>query len=220
MKKIYILFISIFIFNQAFSQIKEKQVNISLGVQPCLSQDVQNIDNKETAKLWKKFFKQYGKVKKNSKAKEYYSTGIRVNRIKSGDPIDVYAKFVDFADGTNINLCFDLGTGFLSKKDTPNEYDGALEFLDEFVIYVERFVVEEKLKKEEKMLSKLEKSLKSVKKSNKKLHDKIDNYNKKITKAEEDIRQNVIEQEELDRQIQDQALKLKKVQRELENIGR
>lgn len=220
MKKMYFLFISIFIFNQAFSQIREKQVNISLGVQPCLSQDVQDIDDNETAKLWKKFFKQYGKVKKNSKAKEYYSTGIRINRVKSGYPVDVYAKFVDFSGGTNINLCFDLGTGFLSKKDTPNEYDGALELMNEFVIYVDRYVVEEKLKEEEKMLSKLEKSLKSAKKDNKKLHDKIDDYNKKINEAEEDIRNNIIEQEELDRQIQNQAQKLKEVQRELENIGR
>lgn len=220
MKTFYFLLFSLFITSQTYSQIIQKQVNISLGVQPCLSYEVMEIDNNETAKLWKKFFKDYGKVKKNRKAKEYYSTGVRVGRIKSGDPVDVYAKFVEFENGVEIVLCFDLGTEFLNNKTTPNEYEGAEELIQEFVVYVKKYVVGEKLKKEEGNLKDLEGNMKTTRKKNKKLHDKIDNYRENIVKAEDAIKENVLLQEELKVKIQDQASKLKEVQREMDNIGR
>jgi hypothetical protein len=177
------------------------------------------IDDSETAKLWKKFFKDYGKVKKNRKAKEYYSTGVRVGRIKAGDPIDVYAKFVEFENGVDINLCFDLGTEFLNSKTTPNEYNGAEKLINEFVVYVKRYIVGEKIKKEEKELKKIEANLKSARKKNKKLHDKIENYQKNIEKAEDDIKENILLQEELKVKVQEQANKLKEVQREMDGIS-
>ncbi len=220
MKTIYIFLITLIFPSFSFAQIVEKQENTSFGMQPCLTTSVKDINKKEVAKLWKKFFKEYGKVKKNSKAKEYYSTGVRINRIKSGDPIDVYAKFSDFASETKISLCFDLGTAFLSKEEFPDEYPGAEDLLNEFSVYVQRYVVENQLKDEENRLEKLNKKLRSAKKENQKLHEKIEMYKNKIKKAESDIELNLAAQKELGDQIDQQSMKVKEIQDKLSNIGK
>lgn len=217
MKKTYTILIALFIVGQTFGQVIEKKTNMSLGVQPSLSTDIDNISQKQIIKLWKKFFKPYGKVKRNKKAKEYYSTGVRVNRIKSGDPVDLYMKFNEFADGVNINLCIDLGTGFVS-KDNPNEYSGAVDVLDEFVLYVESYKLNEKLEDEEDELDDFESSLKKAKKKNIKYHKNIEKYKQYIMEAEEDIEKNLLEQKSLKKSIQMQLEKIKVTNEEIKNL--
>jgi valyl-tRNA synthetase len=220
MKTLYLFLTALIIPYFLSAQIEEKQINTSLGMQPCLSTTIPNIKKKEVIKLWKKFFKKYGKVKKNNKAKEYYSTGVRVNRIKAGDPIDIYAKFTDFVSDTKVDLCFDLGTAFLSKEEFPDEYNGAEDLLNEFSVYVQRYVVENQLRDEEKKLEKLNKKLKNAKKENQKLHNKIEMYKNKIKKAESDIDLNLRAQKEMTDQIDKQANKVKEIQGKLNNIGK
>ncbi|MEZ4906340.1 MAG: hypothetical protein R2771_01550 [Saprospiraceae bacterium] len=220
MKKIYILIISVLFAASGYTQILEKQANISLGVQPSLSTNVADIKDNDVEKLWKDYMDKYGKTKYNKKVKEYSTLGVRINEIKSGDPIDVYAVFDEFADGVKMDFCFDLGNGFVSKKTFPMEYDGAVNFVADFVLAIEKFKVEERLKDEEKALDKLNGKLKDAVKDNQKLHDKITDYEEKITQAEEDIKNNELEQEDLQSQIEAQTSKVKDVQNELNNIGK
>jgi len=217
MKGIYIIIFSVLIAGQSFGQIQEKKVNLSLGVQPCLSSNIENIKEKKIAKLWKKFFKPYGKVKRNKKAKEYYSTGVTINRIKSGDPIDVYVKFIEAADGININMCFDKGTAFVSKDDME-AYNGASDVLNEFVIYVKESQLKDKLEDEEDKLDDMESDLKSARKKNKKLHASIEKYKQKIQKAEDDIEKNLQKQEDLKKNIKLQTEKVMEVQNKLKAL--
>ncbi len=217
MKKIYTLLVALLVVGQSFGQIKEKQVNISLGVQPCLSSSIDDIKSKTVVKLWKKFFKPYGKVKRNRKAKEYYSTGVKVNRIKTGDPVDVYMKIVEAADGVNLDLCIDLGTAFVS-KDMQDEYAGAENLMKEFLVYVDKYKLEEKLEEEEDKLKDLESDLKSKRKKNKKLHSSIEKYKQKIIEAEQDIEKNLQEQEDLKKTIELQNEKVKQVQKDIDNL--
>lgn len=220
MKYIFTFILTAVFTLHSFSQIKEKQVRISLGIQPCLTAEIQGIKKKKVEKLWKKFFKKYGKVKKNGKAKEYYSTAVRINSIKSGDPVDIYAKFEDFNDNVVVNLCIDMGTAFLSQKEFPEDYYNAEELLDEFLIYVKRYMVSEELKEEEENFDKLNKKLKKLKSNNAKLHDKIKKYKEKIAQAERDIEENLLEQEKVSKEIEEQAKRVKEIREKLDNIGR
>lgn len=208
----------LFFTSSIFSQVVERKMEMSLGVQPCLTTDVKDVKVKKVEKLWKKFFKTYGKVKKNKKAKEFYSTGVSVKRIKSGDPIDVYFKIVELGSGVSLNIWYDLGTKFLSEETTPNEYSSGEELLEEFSIYLRKIIVEEELEIEKDNLKHFEKQLKSAKKKNKKLHDKIKSYKEKITKAKGDIEKNIVEQEEIGKQIEDQIMKVKQVEDKLSSI--
>ncbi len=220
MKTFYLFLAAMIIPYFLSAQILEKQENTSFGMQPCLTTTIQNINKKDVIKLWKKFFKKYGKVKKNSKAKEYYSTGVRINRIKAGDPIDVYAKFTDFVTDTKISLFFDLGTAFLSKEEFPDEYSGAEDFLNEFSVYVRKYIVKNQLKEAEYMLKKLNKKLLKDKKDNQKLHEKIETYKNKIKKAENDIKLNIAAQKDLENKIDLQSMKLKELQNKLNSIDK
>ena len=220
MKTIFTLLLSLVFAMQSFAQISEKQTQISLGIQPCLTTEIQGIKKKKAEKLWKKFFKKYGKVKKNGKAKEYYSTAVRINSIKKGDPVDVYVKFEDFSSDVRVSMCIDMGTAFLSEKEFPEDYENAKELLKEFEIYVQRYLVSQELENEEELFDKLNKKLKNLKKDNKKLHDKIKKYKEKIAKAEKDIEENLIEQEHVSEDIDNQALKVKAVRKKLEDIGK
>ncbi len=219
MKSIYVILISLFVINTSFGQIEEKKVNISLGVQPCLSTTITDIKQKDVEKLWKKYFKEYAKVKRNKKAKEYYSTAVRLNSITPSE-IDVYAKFEEFATGVDIHLCYDLGNGFINKQETPNEYDGAKDFTNQFRIYAKTFVLEEKLEEQEEILKDLQKDLKSSKKENKKFHDKIDDYTKKIQELEKKIETNVLEQQDFEKKIEEQLLKVQEAQDNIRNVGK
>ncbi len=219
MKSIYFILISLFAINVSFGQIEEKKVNISLGVQPCLSATVTDIKQNRVEKLWKKYFKEYAKVKRNRKAKEYYSTAVRLNSITQSE-IDVYAKFEEFATGVDIHLCYDLGNGFINKQETPNEYEGAKDFTNQFRIYAKTYVLEEKVEVQEEILKDLQDDLKDSKKKNKKFHDKIDDYTKKIQEIEKEIESNVLEQEDFEKKIEEQLLKVKEAQDNLRNVGK
>ncbi len=219
MKSLYIILLSLFVVNSSFGQIEEKKVNISLGVQPCLSTTVTDIKQNRVEKLWKKFFKEYAKVKRNRKAKEYYSTAVRLNSISTNE-MDIYAKFEEFATGVDIHLCYDLGNGFINKQETPNEYEGAKDFTNEFRIYAKTYVLEEKLEEQEDILKDLKDDLKDAQKDNKKFHDKIDDYTKKIQELEKKIETNVLEQQDFEKKIEEQLLKVKEAQDNLRNVGK
>ncbi len=179
-----------------------------------------DVKKKDVEKLWKKFFKEYAdaKVKKNSKAKEYYSLGVRINKITPNE-MDVYAKFEDYSSGVTVSLCYDLGNNFIS-NETPNEYNGAEEFTTEFLNYVKTFTLEEQLEEEEKLLEDLQDDLKDAKKANKKLHEKIEKYTKKIQEAEKKIEDNLSEQESLTKKIEEQLTTVKEFQDKVKNVGK
>ncbi|MBK7093739.1 MAG: hypothetical protein IPH57_01235 [Saprospiraceae bacterium] len=88
------------------------------------------------------------------------------------------------------------------------------------MIYVEKFKVEQRLKTEEKALEKLNDQLKSAVKDNKNLKDKIVSFEEKIIKAEQDIKANELMQSDLEKQINQQSLKVKDVQTEYNNVGK
>jgi hypothetical protein len=220
MKTITTFIIALIFVSTLSAQLSERQTNLSLGMQSCISTNVKDIKSKDVEKLWKEYFEKYGKTKYNSKAKEYYSAGVRINRLKSGDPVDVYAKFTELADGSRVDIAFDMSSGFLNSKDYPAEYKGGEEFVKDFAIYVEKYKVEQRLKDEEKALEKLNGKLESAKKDNKNLHEKIINFEEKIKQAEEDIKTNELLQVDLEKQITTQAAKVKSAQQEYNNVGK
>jgi len=77
----------------------------------------------------------------------------------------------------------------------------------------------DELKDEEKKLKKLKNELKRLKRQNKGYHKDIDNAkNKSIPKAEENIKINLVEQEEAKSDIEDQILAVEAVRKKLEDI--
>ena len=76
MKKNFLFTIALlvlgFTFNSLNAQVQEKEALMSLGDQNALTIDIQNVDKKALESYYKGYFKEFGKVKFNRKANEYY----------------------------------------------------------------------------------------------------------------------------------------------------
>ena len=220
MKTILTSFVIFLLVNLSSAQVVERQSNISLGLQPSLSLSFPDIKSRDLHKLWGDYFKNYGKFKYNRKAKEYHVSGARISTIKSGDPIDIYVKYEDFADGSRIDITFDLATGFLTSRDYPQEYKSAEYFMNDFMLFVDKYKLEQLLKEEEKNLDQLTRDLRKAVSSRDKLLRDIADYEDRIAKAERDIKDNEVLQSDLEKQIEDQNSKVNSIRAEYNKMGK
>jgi hypothetical protein len=203
-----------------FGQIIEKESKMSLGVQVGNEVILDDVDPKDAVDIWEEYFKDLydEKVKRNKKADEYYTTGVRINSIFTVSKIDVYSKFEGYRNGTRMIIWVDLGMAFVNSADYPSEYNGVVKLLEDFRIHAKSVVVTNEYDEAEKNLDKLKKDLDKLEKNNSKLHDKISDYEQKIVEAENDIKQNLIEQDDKRIEIDKQIDLLKEIQIRLENI--
>jgi hypothetical protein len=206
--------------NTLMGQIIEKEANMSLGVQVGNEVILDDIDPKDAIDVWEDYFKDLydEKVKRNRKADEYYSTGVRINSIFTVSKIDVYSKFEGYRDGTRMTMWVDLGMAFVNSEDYPTEYNGVVNLLEDFRVHAKTVVITNEYDEAEKNLDKMKKDLDKLEKTNSKLHDKIADYEQKIIEAENDIKQNLIEQDDKRIEIDKQIDLLKEIQIRLENI--
>jgi len=203
---------------QINGQILEREANMSLGVQPASQVQLDDISPNDALKLWKTYFKEYGKIKRNKKADEYYSTGVKVNRIYDISKIDVYTRFEERGNSTMMTIWVDLGMAFVNSREYASEYRGLVEILEEFKIQTKEYIVGKELKEAEKGLVVYEKRLEKLEKSKLKLHEKIADYHEKIIKAEEDVEENREEQIKSKLDIDRQIEVLKEIQNRFESI--
>lgn len=219
MKRIIILcVVTLFYASSMYSQVLETESNMSLGVQVSNEVILDDISPKEALKLWKDYFKEYGKLKRNKKANEYYSTGVKINRIFTATKIDFYTRFEDRGSSTTMTAWVDLGMAFVNSAEYPNEYKAVVQILEEFRILAREYVVGEELKVAEKDLDSMKKDLTKLEKENVKLHEKIDDYEQKILEAKSNISDNRFSQDEKRVEIERQVETLKEIQIRLESI--
>jgi hypothetical protein len=202
----------------AFGQIYETESNMSLGVQSANEVILDDIQPNEAYKLWKDYFKKYGKIKRNKKANEYYSTGVRINKIFTASNIDVYTRFEERGSSTMMTMWVDLGMSFINSKGYPTEYKAVVEMLDDFRVEANLYMVQKDLDAAEKELGMMKKDLVKLEKINIKLHDKIDNYENKIVDTKKDINQNLVGQEDKKIEIDRQLETLKMIQKRMKQI--
>ena len=219
MKSFYSICVLIFLFSGTISaQILEKDSNMSLGVQTGNEMILDDVQVKVAEDLWEDFFKEYGKVKKNKKANEWYTTGVRINRIFSVSNIDVYVRFDERGSSSVMTMWVDLGMAFVNSKEYATEYKGVIDMMEEFRIYARTYVVEKEYKEAEKELENMKKELNKLEKKNGDLHDDITKYEEKIREAKDAIVTNLQDQETQKKSIDKQIDVLKQVQVRLESI--
>lgn len=202
------------------AQIKEGQNNMSLGVQNSLETILDDVTASDAVKLWTEHMKQFGSVKKNKKADEYYITGIKINQISLGSNIDVYARFVERGSSCTMIVWTDLGTAFVNSKDHPKEMAGFIAFLEDFKLKARKFAVQKELDMADKELKKLQKEQDGLFKANQKFHEDIKKAEEKIAKAKEDIKINLKDQEAKKLEIDKQMEFLKSVQKKMEALNK
>jgi len=196
-----LLLISMFFSSQVFAQaVFEEDMNMSLGTQNALYVDVEGADKKIAEKAIESLLKEYGKVKKNRKAKEYYAEEITIPAIAGSQPIDVYVKIDEMNNQSRLYMWVYDGSSFISSVNHAEEIDGAETVLKDFFVKARREAIKKEVEAEEDTLKDREKELDKLEDKNKDLHKdiakwekEIEERKKKIEQAKLDIEQNLVD---------------------------
>lgn len=209
----------IFISTMLTAQVKQGTYECSLGDQYGYMMDHHDTDVKIVEKVMDDFIKQYGKVKRNRKAKEWYCEECKMSKITSA-PVTVYYKVEEGKNLVTTYMFVDDGEKFISSY---NDQDGAKEIENlniDIYLEIQREVMREAIKDMEDKLKDHEKDLSKLEKKNEDLHSDIDDYKDKIVKAEKDIEQNLQDQEDKRIEIEQQKKIIAKSTEKLNQIGR
>ncbi|MDG2448057.1 MAG: hypothetical protein P8M34_00410 [Saprospiraceae bacterium] len=94
------------------------------------------------------------------------------------------------------------------------------EFLEEYALDVKKAVISKEVEEEQKRLKSIEKDLSKLIRRNEGFHKDIEKANQAILKAEKNIEDNVIAQEDKRIEIAEQKAALLKVQEKLMAVGK
>lgn len=216
---LFILFVGSFTLISA-QTVSEEMSSMSLGKQSGFQIDIDGADEDLTEDVWKDFIKDYGKGKRNKKAREYYSVGAKVPLINGASEIDLYIRFDERVNMTTAMLWVDMGGGFVNSNEYPSEAQGAKEFLTNFYLAVKKEAIEKEMKEQEKVMEKMEKELRKLEKKNTGYHKDIEKAKEKIEKAEKNIEQNLKDQEDQNIIIEQQRKVIEEIIERLNNLGR
>lgn len=218
MKNLYLLSF-LFLANIGISQVSEIKADLSLGEQNAYVVDHPDAEKKMVEKVLDNTFKQYGKVKKNRKAKEWNCAECTISMI-SGAPLSIYYKVEEGKGQITSYTFFDDGTKFISSENN-SKASAIIEKLNkEIALDVKRLVIEKELENQEKELKNFEKDLSKLEKKNKNLHDDIEDYKEKIRKAEKEIEENLNAQADKKMEIEKQRNEVASTTDRLNNVGR
>lgn len=194
----------------------EKTRTMSLGTQNALIVDIPDADDRLIIKKWKDYIGEYGKVKRDRKADEYYALEVKIPSISGAGTLDVYGWA---RDGQMITF-FNTGNGFISSETHPTDYRNAVLFLTEFSYTIERHIVNEELEEQQDELDDLVKDLEKLERLNEDYKDNIEKAKEAIARAEDNIEQNIADQARKRKEIEKQEEVLEEVRSRLGNVGK
>ena len=201
--------------------VEESKVSLSVGSQNAYVIEVEGADKKMTERVWKDFVKDMdAKVKKNKKAKEFYSEKVRVNGVNNGTPIDLYMKVFERRGLVEIYVAGDRGDAFISSNDTPDDTEPMMYMVEQFSYELQRKVTEKILEEQEKLLKNLQKDLTKLEDKNEDYHNDIKKAEDKIRQAEERIEVNLRDQDEKRIQIAKQTAAVEAIVEKYNAIGK
>jgi hypothetical protein len=198
----------------------ERKTSMSLGPQNAYYVEIPGASKKLAQKTFEEMIKEYGKIKENGKAKEYFMMATKIPVVNGSSPVDLYAKFDEGKDMATVYVFVDLGGAFVNSSDHPSQSAALKQLLYDYFIAVRKKVVAEELKNEEKSLSGLEKDLRKLKDKNEGYHKDIEKAKQKILEAEKNIETNVVEQENKNKEIDTQKVVVEEVTQKLNSLGK
>ncbi len=223
-----LLLICLFFSTQISAQaVFEEDMNMSLGTQNALYIDVEGADKKIAEKAIQDLLKEYGKVKKNRKAKEYYAEDITIPAIAGSQPIDVYVKVDEMNNQSRLYLWVYDGSSFISSVNHGDEIDGAESIMKDYFVKARRDAIKKEVDSEEDVLKDREKELKKLESKNESLHKDIAKWEKeiedrkrKIEQAKVDIEENLVNQDDKAIEITEQKNVVRQTVEKMNNVQR
>ena len=205
MKNVFsLLILAFFTLSTLTAQVLEDTRVMASGSQPALTIVIPGASAKFVEAEWKEYMKEYGKVARIKSAKETVASDIQIIDIGGVNKLDVYNLVEEGSDGAKMVVWFDTGSGFISSETNPKEYVAAVTFLKDFSQKVKIDQVTMELEEQEKLLAKAENNLTKLQRENENLHKVIEDSKKRIAQAETDIEKNLKDQESAHKEIEAQ----------------
>ena len=202
------------------SLVREGERPMSQGSKNSLTIDIPNTSAKFAEKLWKDYVKQYkGDTKRDRKTDEWFTDNATIGSIGGANTVDLYAKFTESNDATTLGMWIDLGGAYVGSKEYTDKYAAAEKIMTDFALTVQREQTKIQLEDQNDVLKKLERQQRNLEKDNQNLHDDIENWKKRITKAEADIETNLKNQEDAKQKIETQKKLVEDVQKKLNSMN-
>lgn len=187
---------------------------MSLGKQVGVYVEVEGGEKDRIKDLWEDYMKDYGKTKRNKKAKEYYSEEARIPMISSSNKVSLYAKF---EEGRNVATAYMWA---MVDGEFVDDSEGLQNFVQDYYIIVRKDVINKEIEEQEKLLKNLDKDMGKLVKKNNGYHKDIEKAEDKIRKAEENIEQNLNDQDALQAEMIKQKEILEMIAEKLNNVGK
>ena len=211
-----VLFVGTLSLQAQISPVRELDKSMSFGTRPCFRLEFQGANTGLIADLWKTFAKERfsAKLKKDKKSGELFADKVSGNI--SPNEFTIRSTVEETGDNSAaLNVWFDLGSGFLNRREYPQSANEVVSTLSDFYVEVRREVISRELKAAENKLKEMENNKRKLEKENENYHKDIEAYKAKIKKAEDDIikneqmqNSNVADQEVQRRLIEETKLRL------------
>jgi hypothetical protein len=202
-----------------YNVVQETERNMSFGSRPCFRLDFAKADANLVENNWKDYVKTNfkGKLKSDKKTDELFATNLKSSML-GDDPFGVYSTIEKTATGAVLTVWFDMGTYFLSRRESSGKTDEVKRSLTTFYYDVRRAQIGKEIKDQEGKLKEMDIKQKKLTRENDQLRKDIELFKLKIKKAEDDIVKNEKDQETniLDTEAQRRAIDESK--RRLENV--
>jgi len=200
-------------------QVRSDHATFSTGSQPALLTTVYQNPKDEVISQWKNYLKDF----KNEKVKLDHDELIGHNMVISefGDKVlDIYTRFEEDKDNHSVKMfvAFNFGGVYLSSGTDATTYASAERILRNFAFNTTRLPISEKIKTAQKLFTAMNGDQKKLEKENTDLHNDIETYRNKITRAEEAIKKNVADQDKKKSEIIAQNAALEQLKNDLEGV--
>lgn len=193
MKKLLIVVTFLILTNLTQAQVNVTEGSKSMveGTFNAYTVSLENVTQDDAENAWKDFMKEFkAKVKKDKKAKIYFSDNVQIPSISS-NPVDVYANITKGKGmDTDVSVWFDTGSGYVNSIDMEAQSEIAISLIKEYGTKVMRKRAEEVQKEEEDKLKDMTKDAKKLEEKNKELRKDIAKAKTNILKWEKELEQN------------------------------
>lgn len=200
------------------SHVYESEEPMSAGTQNALVVVLEVTSTKLAEKVWKDFVKDYGGKTKKVKGDENLSSGVEIVGINGVTPISLYSRAATNADG-NVELIawFNLGDEYLSSSRKA-QYNEAESVLLKFAHAAKVESTQEEMEAAEKKLKSFENEMDKLKRQNSGYHKDIEEAEKKIEVAKENIVKNEEQQADATQKIDLQKQLVEEIKRRLSEL--
>jgi hypothetical protein len=202
------------------SLVNEGERVMSQGNKSSLAVNLTKTNTKFAEKVWKDYSKQFkGSYKKDKKNDEYFTDNANIAAVGGGNTVDLFMKFVETGENTTATLWIDLGGAFVNSKDFKDKYAEAEKLMAEYALKVAREQTQIQLKEQQDAQKDMEKQQKKLEDKQKGLLQDIEDWKKKIAKAEQDVIANQKGQDDTKAKIETQKKVVDEVQKKLNSLN-